>query len=196
MAEHTDIETGETQFRLAEAYEDGKGVGYDLDLAVALYEKSARLGHLQAQYHLGFFYYHGVEDLGAEPNYEKAAIWYLMAAEQGYAETQCELGGMYREGIGVPKNDEEAARWLLKAAEQGHPGVAYYLGEMYRRGEGVPADNTKAYMWSKVVQHRREFDTGDTEEIIHLKENMSLEEVHKAEALATDWIDNYMMPNK
>ena len=46
--------------------------------------------------------------------------WYRMAADQGHAPAQCNLGGMYFEGQGVPENTSEALRWLHKAQVQGH----------------------------------------------------------------------------
>ena len=193
MTERSDIETGEAQFRLAEAYEDGLGVKFDISLAVTLYEKSANLGHMMAQYQLGVFYYWGIEEEGIDPNYKKAAKYYRMAAEQGYAETQCELGIMYRKGLGVPKDDKKAANWLLKAAEQGHSDVAYDLGQMYLLGEGVPANNVEAYKWFKMLPpNERAFDRVDREEITHLKEIMTDKEIEEAEALVTDWIENCM----
>ncbi len=192
MIDRSDVETGEAQFRLAEAYEDGLGVAYDLNLAIALYEKSAKLGHQKAAYFLGHYYFVGIEELGIEEDFEKAAIWYRLAAELGYSETQCELGKMYRDGVGVLQNDEEAARWLLKAAEQGHRGVSYHLAEMYQSGEGVPEDNVQAYMWYKIAGPGSEFDKLEIKEITSLKENMSRKDVNRAEALATDWIEKCM----
>ena len=46
--------------------------------------------------------------------------WYRMAAVQGHAVAQCNLGIMYYEGQGVPQNTSEALRWLHKAQVQGH----------------------------------------------------------------------------
>jgi len=37
--------------------------------------------------------------------------WYRLAAEQGDADAQYNLGIMYRNGNGVPENDAEAVSW-------------------------------------------------------------------------------------
>jgi uncharacterized protein len=67
---------------------------------------------------------HGVaQDTG------EAARWWHKAAEQGDADAQCELGGMYEAfhlpgmpndvGNFVAEDYAEAARWYRKAADQG-----------------------------------------------------------------------------
>jgi TPR repeat protein len=47
--------------------------------------------------------------------------WYRAAAEQGNADGQWKLAGMYVNGWGVIKNIDEAMRWVHAAADQGHP---------------------------------------------------------------------------
>ena len=42
----------------------------------------------------------------------EAAAWYLKAAEQGDADAQYNLGGMYGKGEGVPQDDVEAYKWF------------------------------------------------------------------------------------
>ena len=60
-----------------------------------------------------------------------------MAAEQGHAGAQYNLGLRYATGRGVPEDDAEAVRWYRMAAEQGHAGAQYALGFMYATGRGV-----------------------------------------------------------
>ncbi len=50
-----------------------------------------------------------------------------MAAEQGYAIAQNNLGWMYQEGKGVQQDDAEAVKWYRKAAEQGNAEAQYRL---------------------------------------------------------------------
>jgi TPR repeat protein len=78
-------------------------------------------------------------------DYKEAAKWYRMAAEQGHAWAQYNLGGMYLRGQGVPQDYKEAAKWWRKAAEQGDAGAQCNLGVMYEKGDGVPRDGTLAY---------------------------------------------------
>ena len=70
--------------------------------------------------------------------------WYEKAAEQGFADAQCNLGLMYDHGRGVPQNDTTAVKWYEKAAEQGYAGAQCNLGTMYARGLGVPQSLVKA----------------------------------------------------
>ena len=58
----------------------------------------------------------------------------LQLAEQGNAEAQYNLGGMYAYGQDVRQDDAEALRWYRKAAEQGNAEAQYNLGVMYDSG--------------------------------------------------------------
>ena len=49
-----------------------------------------------------------------------AVYWYRIAAEQGHAGAQANLGFMYENGTGVTQDYAEALQWYRKAAEQGH----------------------------------------------------------------------------
>ncbi len=49
----------------------------------------------------------------------EAVRWYRMAANQGIAGAQSNLGECYRNGEGVRKDAVEAVRWYRMAADQG-----------------------------------------------------------------------------
>ena len=70
----------------------------------------------------------------------EALRWYRLAADQGHAGAQSNLGLTYANGRGVPQDDDEAARWFRLAADQGHAGGQYTLGLMYGADRGVPQD--------------------------------------------------------
>jgi hypothetical protein len=80
-------------------------------------------------------------------DYATAAALLHQAAEQGHAEAQLLLGGMYFEGWGVPRDYSQAAAWWRKAAEQGLAQAQHNLGVMYKRGQGVPQDDAQAVAW-------------------------------------------------
>ena len=80
-------------------------------------------------------------------NDAQAAAWYRKAAEQGHAEAQFTLGGMYYEGEGVTRDYGQAAAWFRKAAEQGDARAQFTLGGMYYEGKGVPQDDEASYGW-------------------------------------------------
>ena len=50
----------------------------------------------------------------------EAVKWYRLAAEQGFARAQHNLGLMYANGTGVPQDDVLAYAWLNLAVEQGN----------------------------------------------------------------------------
>ena len=58
-------------------------------------------------------------ELSEVGNYAEAVKWYRIAAEQGDADAQFNLGLLYNNGDGVTQNYTEAAKWYHKAAEQG-----------------------------------------------------------------------------
>jgi uncharacterized protein len=84
--------------------------------------------------------------------------WYQMAAEQGNAGAQNNLGAMHLEGQGVARDYKAALSWLRKAAEQsgtGGAGLAQVnLGRMYAKGRGVPQDYVTAHMWFSLAAAR------------------------------------------
>jgi len=73
---------------------------------------SPRASGAAAQLLLGFIYEEG-------KNYAEAAKWYRLAADQGDAGAQYNLGTMYDFGRGVRQNYAEAVRWYRFAAGQG-----------------------------------------------------------------------------
>ena len=56
---------------------------------------------------------------GVPQDYAEAVKWYRLAAEQGDADAQYNLGLMYDNGNGVPQDYKEAVKWYRLAAEQG-----------------------------------------------------------------------------
>ena len=117
---------------------------------------------------------------GVPQDYAEATKWYRLAAEQGHADAQFNLGRMYANKVsnwvarlrasldlGVPHDDAEAVKWYRRAAEQGHAGAQFNLGVMYANkasswvarlraslGLGVPQDGVQAYKWFDVAASR------------------------------------------
>ena len=73
----------------------------------------------------------------------EAMKWYHLAADQGRADAQYQLGHLYYK----ENNCAEAARWFQLAADQGRADTQSSLGAMYADGEGVPQDFVRALMW-------------------------------------------------
>jgi len=72
---------------------------------------------------------------------------YLIAATQGDAQSQYELGVIYDEGKRVPEDDLTAVKWYRRSADQGYAAAQYNLGVMYANGFGVTADDVIAVEW-------------------------------------------------
>lgn len=58
---------------------------------------------------------------GKKPSLADAARYYRLAADEGFAGAQNNLGDMYEEGEGVPANGKFAVYWYTRAAERGEP---------------------------------------------------------------------------
>ena len=92
--------------------------------------------------------------------------WYRLAAEQGDASAQFNLGVMYDNGEGVLKDDAEAVRLYRLAAEQGagDASAQWRLGNMYNYGRGVPEDDAEAVRWYRLAAEQgvtsAQFDLG------------------------------------
>lgn len=78
-----------------------------------------------------------------------------MAAKQGYAPAQNDLGYCYEHGEGVlygagrgvNKDQAEAVRWFCKAAEGGDADAMHRLGKCYLAGTGVSKYKKQAKQW-------------------------------------------------
>ena len=80
-------------------------------------------------------------------DYKEAVKWYRLAAEQGDAFAQNNLGLMYDEGHGVPQDYHEAAKWYRLSVEQGYAQAQNNLGVVYDKGKGVSQDYKEAAKW-------------------------------------------------
>ena len=74
-----------------------------------------------------------------------------VAAEQGKAKAQFNLGWMYGSGEGVPQDYTEAVKWYRLAAEQGNAIAQYNLGVVYHKGKGVAQDYIEAHKWYRLA---------------------------------------------
>ena len=126
--------------------------GQDPD-RIAEIRRRAEQGDVDTQFTLGTLYsfsqiiFANGGRAGPESDPAEAAKWYRLAAGQGHAIAQNNLGSMYAYGRGVPQDDAEAVRWYRQAAAQGEAEAQYNLGLMYANGTGVPQDDVLAYAW-------------------------------------------------
>lgn len=65
-----------------------------------------------------------------------ALAWYQLAADQGDAQAQFNLGVMIAKGRGTAASQTVAKQWLQLAADQGDAQALYNLGVLH---QGTPA---------------------------------------------------------
>jgi len=112
----------------------------------------AEKGDARAQSTLGLVYYRGGR--GVPRNDSEALKWFRLAASQGDADAEFNLGVMYTDGQGVPQDDAEAATWYRRAADKGNARAQYNLGLWYAKGLGGAPDYVRAYVWFNLAAAR------------------------------------------
>ena len=85
-----------------------------------------------------------------------------LAADQGDAGAQFNLGLMYDLGRGVPQDYAQAVKWYRLAADQGYAWAQNNLGNMYELGQGVPQDYVEAHKLFNLAA--ASVSSGDTRE--------------------------------
>ncbi len=89
----------------------------------------------EAQHDLAAIYTAG--RAGVTQNFDKAALWFREAADNGIANASYNLGVLYHQGLGVEKDLDRALYWYREAAKNGHPEAQYNLGISHIEGIGV-----------------------------------------------------------
>jgi TPR repeat protein len=88
---------------------------------------------------------------GVNQDDKQAVKWFRLAAKQGFAKAQYNLGVMYQQGQGVSQDYKTAVKWYALAAEQGDAEAQFNLGVMYFEGQGVLQDYVTAHMWANIA---------------------------------------------
>jgi len=158
------------QYRLACFYEEHGYHEKNRPLSALRYFRlAADQGNVGAEYALGEIFshrrFHFWFSEEVEKNDREAAVWYLRAAQNGYADAQLQLGSMYKDGVGVEKSEREAAVWLRKgvewyrkAAELGDPDAQNWLGWMFAKGRyGVERNEQQAIAWLTKAAEQDDF---------------------------------------
>jgi TPR repeat protein len=116
---------------------------------------------------------------------KEAAKWYRLAADQGDAEAQCNLGILYHEGQGVAQNNILAVKWLLLTANQRNADTQRILGTLHEQGHGVARSYVRALMWYKLAAMSG--DEEAPEHIDSIKNLMTPTQRAEADKSASDW---------
>ena len=139
----------------------------------------AQAGDAAALVRLGNAYNYGRH--GAKQDYAQALIWYRKGAEQGDANSQFQLGGLYHFGHGVPQDDAQGFAWIMKAAEQGHIDAEFFISVSYTQGWGVTSDAAQSAVWL-----RKAAEQGDARSQFYLGVDYE-----KGEGVAQDYSEAY-----
>jgi len=119
------------------------------------------------------------------------------AAEQGNAEAQFCLGESYYDHDDNAGSIIEAIKWWRKAAEQGSAAAHYNLGYAFGNINRLPKDFVQAYMWFYLAcwsggKPSRFYNPSPEQQIDHIKNFISSEQLVEARRLAVEYAKNYM----
>ncbi len=171
-------ETGDSvaQCKVGLAYYNGDGVAEDVVEGAKWFRRAAEKGNVDAQWNLGMAYYgdksKGVLSrrslaeklgIGIYDAARQAAKWWLLAAEQGHADSQYQYSALYYAELVTRRDFEDSplfdaaergkifsliTKLNLKAASQGHVNAQHLMGNMYDHGTAfgirMPED---AFVW-------------------------------------------------
>lgn len=104
----------DSQFLVAQIYEQGKLVPKDLKKALEYYKKAAEQNHLESCMKLGGIY---SENKWVKEDMEQSLFWYHRAAERDYVPAQIQLSHLLEK----QKKYAEAFDWMAKAMRQLFP---------------------------------------------------------------------------
>ena len=137
------------QYRLGQMLHTGTGTAQDDAEAANYWERSAKLGNVNAQYALGKLW---LDNNTGNP--EQAVVWITKASDGGNAAAQYALAKIYRDGKYVRQDISKAVELFTLLAEQKNDickpicGLAsYQLGRLYLSGEDIPKDVAAAVKW-------------------------------------------------
>ena len=103
----------------------------------------------RAMRNLGLCYHKGD---GVPKDDAKAAKYWNLAADHGFAQAHFDLAVMHYHGEGVPQDKAKAAERYKRAAVGDVTGRAsWLLGEMHFTGDGVPMDIAAAVTWYQLA---------------------------------------------
>ena len=129
---------------------------------------------------------------GVSKDAVEAVKRYRLAAEQGEATAQANLGFMYADGQGVLRDVAEAVRWYHLAAEQGNATAQLNIGLHHEVGMGVAVNFVKAHKRYSLVASRFRASEQDLRDVAvrnreRVASRLTATELAKAQSLAREW---------
>jgi curved DNA-binding protein CbpA len=131
------------------------------------FERLAKKGVSEAQYHLGTLYRNGQ---GCIKNKIEALRWFRKAAASGNPKALLFFGFSSAWGVHLPKNSFEAIKLYNEAAGKNLPDAYFQLGLMHYFGFGVKQDFEHAIiLYRKAIEFGYKFTDRVAETCGHLK---------------------------
>ena len=135
----------DAQYNLGNCYYYGEGVEKSFVNAIEWYRKAAYQGLTRAIWSLEMCY---CNEKITRQVVVPPAYFYVILANRGDEEAQCNVGNCYYYGEGgVPQSYEQAFYWYQQSAKKNCPRAQYGLGNCYFYGQGVDKDYTQAVEW-------------------------------------------------
>lgn len=131
---------------------DADGFKPDPAKALAYLKDAAEHENPVGQSGLAMAYLHGRAGLKRDP--AKAVELLILAANQGWADAQVNLGRLFLGSVYVESNFKLALKYFTLASQQGNTLAIYYLGEMHATGTGVIRSCSTAVELFKNVAER------------------------------------------
>lgn len=121
---------------IAQELHDNWEYKVDKEQIEEILHNAALKGNIKSMLILGHYHSEGFHSYWESNNHdkEKAAYWYLQAANKGNAEAQGELGLCYKYGKGVKQDFSKSLYWLNEGAKNGNTKAQYELGRIYQYG--------------------------------------------------------------
>lgn len=138
----------DAQCRLGYMYLRGRGVPADIQKGRQLLEEGVAQNNACSYHYLAFMYMNSM--INPLPNTKKALELDVIAARNGDAEAQYNIGKANEIGWVEYASDAEALNWYSHSANQGYPLAMERLSAVYEKGElKQKADPEKAALWKK-----------------------------------------------
>jgi uncharacterized protein len=116
----------------------------NIELVLALLQKSADNGDNRSQYALATWYLFGTN---VEKNFYKAVYYLKKSAARGNSDAMFDLAVCFDKGAGIATNRKKAYCLFLKSALRGDVTATHEVGRRLFYGIGVEKDKTSARVW-------------------------------------------------
>ncbi len=134
----------EAQYKLAQAFRDGKGAKRNADEAASWFALAAANGQAAAAAELAQMHEQGA---GLKRDKAQAALWWFRAAALGDEAARGRFVALFLAGDTDDIGGPTGAAWVEAAAQGGDAAALLAVGQAYELGKGVPADPDKARQW-------------------------------------------------